>query len=93
MHTQTITEPTAEVLNIPHVMADQLRASRHMPEVVQEIAWKAQARLTKRYRALVARGKRSAVPVTAIAREIAAFHVGHRQNRPPAGSELTHGSS
>lgn len=48
-------------------------ASRHMPEIVQEIAWKAQARLTKRYRALVARGKRSTVAVTAIARELAAF--------------------
>jgi hypothetical protein len=44
-----------------------------MPEIVRDIAWKAQARLTKRYRALVARGKRSTVAVTAIARELAAF--------------------
>ncbi len=48
-------------------------ASRHMPEVVREIAWKAQARLTKLYRALVARGKRSTVAVNATARELAAF--------------------
>lgn len=47
--------------------------SRHLPEVVRDIAWNAQARLTKRYRALVARGKRSTVAVTAIARELAAF--------------------
>lgn len=44
-----------------------------MPEVVRDIAWNAQARLTKRYRALIARGKRSTVAVTAIARELAAF--------------------
>ena len=31
--------------------------TRHMPEAVRDIAWKAQARLTKRYRALTARGK------------------------------------
>ncbi|PWJ88227.1 transposase [Mesorhizobium loti] len=47
--------------------------SRHMPEVVRDIAWNAQARLTKRYRAMIARGKRSTVAVTAIARELAAF--------------------
>lgn len=47
--------------------------SSDMPEAVREIAWNAQARLTKRYRALIARGKRSTVAVTAIARELAAF--------------------
>ncbi len=44
-----------------------------MPEEVRDIAWKAQARLTKRYRALTARGKRTTVATTAIARELAAF--------------------
>ncbi len=48
-------------------------ATRHMPEEVREIAWKAQARLTKRYRALIARGKRSTVAITAVARELAGF--------------------
>ncbi|ESY48922.1 hypothetical protein X744_32295, partial [Mesorhizobium sp. LNJC372A00] len=47
--------------------------SRHLPEVVRDIAPNAQARLTKRYRALIAHGKRSTVAVTAIARELAAF--------------------
>src|SRR5450755_1916708 len=37
---------------------------------VQEIAWKAQARLTARYRALARRGKRPTLVVTAIAREL-----------------------
>jgi len=48
-------------------------ATRHMPEEVRETAWKAQARLTKRYRALIARGKRSTVAITAVARELAGF--------------------
>mgnify|MGYP002652669823 CR=1 FL=1 len=40
---------------------------------VQDIAWKAQSRLTARYRKLIQRGKRSTVVTTAIAREMAAF--------------------
>ena len=43
------------------------------PKPVQDIAWKAQVRLCKRYRRLVARGKHPNVVVTAIAREILAF--------------------
>ena len=43
-------------------------ATRHLPEAVREVAWKAQARLTRRYRALTARGKRGTVAVTAVAR-------------------------
>ena len=40
---------------------------------VPAIAWKAQVRLCKRYRRLVARGKNPNVAVTAIARELLAF--------------------
>lgn len=40
---------------------------------IREIAWKAQVRLCKRYRALTARGKHPNVAVTAIARELAGF--------------------
>lgn len=40
---------------------------------VREIAWKAQSRLTARYRALSARGKKSTVVCVAIARELAGF--------------------
>ncbi len=43
------------------------------PRVAREIAWKAQVRLTKRFRTLSGRGKRSTVVATAIARELAAF--------------------
>ena len=40
---------------------------------VQAIAWKAQLRLCRRYRRLVAAGKHPNVAVTAIAREVLAF--------------------
>jgi transposase len=43
------------------------------PTLIQEIAWKAQVRLCKRYRRMVAHGKHPNVVVTAIAREILAF--------------------
>jgi transposase len=40
---------------------------------IREIAWKAQVRLCKRFRALVARGKHPNVAVTAVARELIGF--------------------
>ena len=43
------------------------------PSRVREIAWKAQTRLTARYRALSGRGKKTTVVCTAIARELAGF--------------------
>lgn len=49
------------------------KRQQHLPKRIQDIAWKAQVRLCKRYRRLVARGKNANVAVTAIARELAAF--------------------
>jgi transposase len=43
------------------------------PSAVREIAWKAQCRLNKRYRALTRRGKLKTVAITAVARELAGF--------------------
>lgn len=43
------------------------------PEVARKIAWKAQTRLTARYRALTRKGKKPVVAVTAVAREMAGF--------------------
>jgi transposase len=40
---------------------------------VREIAWKAQCRLHRRYRALIRRGKLKTVAITAVARELAGF--------------------
>jgi transposase len=44
-----------------------------LPKPIEDIAWKAQVRLCKRFRRLTARGKNPNVVVTAIARELAAF--------------------
>jgi len=53
------------------------RAKQHKvaaaPRAVREIAWNAQCRLHRRYRALVRRGKLKTVAITAIARELAGF--------------------
>jgi transposase len=53
----------------PHI---QKRIEK-LPKVVQDIGWKAQVRLCKRFRRLTSRGKHSNVAVTAIARELVAF--------------------
>src|SRR5262249_30916909 len=55
---------------------------------VREIAWKAQCRLSARYRALTRKGKLKTVAVTAVAREPSALILAiNRQNlHPPAGA-------
>lgn len=50
----------------------QLRLEK-VPKAIQDISWKAQVRLCKRYRRLVARGKHVNQVVVAIARAMAAF--------------------
>src|SRR5712664_4100451 len=50
----------------------QLRLAK-VPKAIQDISWKAQVRLCKRYRRLMARGKNANQGVGAIAREMAAF--------------------
>lgn len=56
------------------------KVSRHLQlrletqsKIIQDISWKAQVRLCKRYRRLVARGKHANVVTVAIARELAGF--------------------
>ena len=56
------------------------KVSRHLqlrletqPKIIQDISWKAQVRLCKRYRQLVARGKHANIVTVAIARELAGF--------------------
>ena len=44
-----------------------------LPKPIQDLGWKAQVRLCKRFRRLVGRGKHPNVAVTAIARELIAF--------------------
>lgn len=50
----------------------QLRLEK-LPKPIQDLSWKAQVRLCKRYRQLTARGKHANKIVVAIAREMAAF--------------------
>jgi len=57
----------------PRIGKKKLDKAAAAPQAVQEIAWKAQARLTARYRALTRNGKRPTVVVTAIARELSGF--------------------
>ena len=57
----------------PRVGKDKQAKVAAAPPAVREIAWKAQSRLSGRYRALVRRGKLKTVVVTAIAREFAGF--------------------
>ena len=56
------------------------KVSRHLqlrletqPKVIQDISWKAQVRLCKRYRRLISRGKHPNVVTVAMARELAGF--------------------
>jgi transposase len=57
----------------PRLGAQKLYTLEKAPPEVREIAWKAQTRLTARYRALAARGKRTTVVCTAVARELVGF--------------------
>ena len=50
----------------------QLRLEK-LPTAIQAISWKAQVRLCKRYRQLMAKGKNANQVVVAIARELSAF--------------------
>lgn len=72
---------------VRHMLVESAWTYRHPPRVgkaklyrleqttpeVREIAWKAQSRLTARYRALTTKGKKTTVVCTAIARELAGF--------------------
>jgi transposase len=57
----------------PRVGRDKQQKVDAAPPAVREIAWKAQCRLNRRYRALIRRGKLKTVAVTAVARELAGF--------------------
>jgi transposase len=57
----------------PRVSKDKQEKVAAAPRAVREIAWKAQSRLNRRYRALIRRGKLKTVAITAVAREFAGF--------------------
>ena len=55
-----------------------------LPKVVCDIAWKAQLRLTGRFRRLVARGKATPKVATASGRELTGFIWAIAREVPPA---------
>lgn len=57
----------------PRIGAKKLYKLEDVSPLVRQIAWKAQTRLTARYRMLTSRGKKSTVVCTAIGRELAGF--------------------
>lgn len=57
----------------PRIGRKKLTKVAAAPPAVREIAWKAQARLCARFRALSRRGKKPTVAVTAVARELSGF--------------------
>jgi transposase len=74
VHARTLLIEAAHSYRLPaRVARHKLAAVDAVPEVVREIAWKAQTRLCQRYRHMLARGKLKQVVVTAIARELAGF--------------------
>lgn len=58
---------------IPRIGRQHAYRQEALPKVVCDLAWKAQLRLTTRFRKLVARGKAKPTVATAIARELAGF--------------------
>jgi transposase len=57
----------------PRVGKEKQAKVKAAPRAVGEIAWKAQCRLSGRYRALLRKGKLKTVAVTAVARELCGF--------------------
>ena len=70
---RTLVECSWSYQHPPRVGKEKLAKVAAAPPAVREIAWKAQCRLSARYRALVRKGKGANVAVTAVARELAAF--------------------
>ncbi len=58
---------------VPKVSVIIERRAQDIDPCIRELAWKAQLRLTHKFRKLKARGKHNNVVVTAVARELAAF--------------------
>jgi transposase len=57
----------------PHIGRAMLARQEGLPKAVRALAWKAQLRLTGRFRRLVARGKAKPKVATAVARELTGF--------------------
>lgn len=74
VHARTLLIEAAHCYRFPaRIARHKLAAVDAVPEDVRVVAWKAQTRLSQRYRRMMAKGKPRQVVVTAIARELAGF--------------------
>ena len=69
----------------PRIGKQKLALIERVPPKGREIAWKAPSRLTARFRAFAARGKKLTVTCTAIVRELARFMWAVAREVQPAG--------
>lgn len=67
----------------PRIGREMLARQEALPKPVCDIAWKAQLRLTSRFRTLVARGKARPKAATAVARELTGFIWAIAREVPP----------
>jgi transposase len=70
----------------PKVSPEIQNRQQDQPLAIREIAWKAQLRLSKRYKAMTQRGKSPNLVVVAIARELAGFMWAIAQAVPLSGT-------
>jgi hypothetical protein len=62
--------------------AQMMLRQEGIPQAAKDIGWKAQVRLCGRYRRLMARGKKSPLATTAVARELVGFELGRKGEVP-----------
>lgn len=73
-HARRMLVEAAWAYHFPAKIARTLQVRQeNQPQVVRDIAWKAQLRLCRRYQRLIAKGKTRQVVITAIARELIGF--------------------
>jgi transposase len=95
IHARTLLIEAAHSYRLPaRVARRKLAAVDGVPEAVREIAWKAQTRLCRRYRQMMAAGKPKQVVVTAVARELAGFvwAIACVTSDPPGVAVAEHGA-
>jgi transposase len=74
VHARTVLIEAAHSYRLPaRIARNKVAVVDAVPEAIRLVAWKAQTRLCRRYRQMMARGKPRQVTVTAIARELAGF--------------------
>lgn len=86
-----LTEAAWTYLHKPRIGPALAKRHDELPKAPRDIAWKAQLRLSHRFRHLLAKGKRRPIAVTAVAREMIGFlwaigcqaepHAGSRRRR------------